>query len=68
MSIIDDVMTDKITLHGLDFVQVQLEGGQRLGLVVLGEGPAHAAVPLVPLRTGAAGTSLIERGPYTLSG
>ncbi|WLD70334.1 MULTISPECIES: hypothetical protein [Pseudomonas] len=30
MSIIDDVMTDKITLHGLDFVQVQLEGGQRL--------------------------------------
>ena len=28
--IIDDVMTDKITLHGLGFVQVQLEGGQRL--------------------------------------
>ena len=30
MSIIDDVMTDKITLHGLGFVQVQLEGSQRL--------------------------------------
>lgn len=30
MSIIDDVMTDKITLHGLGFVQVQLEGNQRL--------------------------------------
>lgn len=44
-----------------------LEGGQRLGLVVLGEGPAHAAVPLVPLRTGAAGTSQIERGLCTLS-
>jgi hypothetical protein len=28
--IIDDVMTDKITLHGLGFVQVQLEGNQRL--------------------------------------
>jgi hypothetical protein len=28
--IIDDVMTDKITLHGLGFVQVQLEGAQRL--------------------------------------
>ncbi|MGN8030920.1 hypothetical protein ACTJKS_15100 [Pseudomonas sp. 22189] len=28
--IIDDVMTDKITLHGLGFVQVQLQGGQRL--------------------------------------
>lgn len=30
VSIIDDVMTDKITLHGLGFVQVQLEGNQRL--------------------------------------
>ncbi len=30
MSIIDDVMTDKITLHGLGFVQVQLQGNQRL--------------------------------------
>lgn len=28
--IIDDVMTDKITLHGLGFVQVQLQGDQRL--------------------------------------
>ena len=28
--IIDDVMTDKITLHGLGFVQIQLEGTQRL--------------------------------------
>lgn len=28
--IIDDIMTDKITLHGLGFVQVQLEGNQRL--------------------------------------
>jgi hypothetical protein len=28
--IIDDVMTDKITLHGLGFVQVQLQGNQRL--------------------------------------
>lgn len=28
--IVDDVMTDKITLHGLGFVQVQLEGAQRL--------------------------------------
>ncbi|MBG4448675.1 hypothetical protein I5F71_03055 [Pseudomonas aeruginosa] len=28
--IIDDVMTDKITLHGLGFVQVQLQGAQRL--------------------------------------
>lgn len=28
--IIDDVMTDKITLHGLGFVQIQLEGNQRL--------------------------------------
>ncbi|MHC8358489.1 hypothetical protein ACYZTL_25590 [Pseudomonas sp. LB3P81] len=28
--IIDDVMTDKITLHGLGFVQVQLKGNQRL--------------------------------------
>lgn len=27
--IIDDVMTDKITLHGLGFVQVQLQGQQR---------------------------------------
>jgi len=30
VSIIDDVMTDKITLHGLGFVQVQLQGNQRL--------------------------------------
>lgn len=30
MAIIDDVMTDKITLHGLGFVQIQLEGGQRM--------------------------------------
>nr|WP_231982325.1 hypothetical protein [Pseudomonas sp. bs2935] len=30
MSIIDDVMTDKITLHGLGFVQIQLEGKQRM--------------------------------------
>lgn len=30
MSIIDDVMTDKITLHGLGFVQVQLPADQRL--------------------------------------
>lgn len=30
MSIVDDVMTDKLTLHGLGFVQVQLEGNQRL--------------------------------------
>lgn len=28
--IIDDVMTDKITLHGLGLVQVQLQGNQRL--------------------------------------
>ncbi|MEQ7920200.1 hypothetical protein ABQX22_13480 [Xanthomonas sp. WHRI 1810A] len=28
--IIDDIMTDKITLHGLGFVQVQLEASQRL--------------------------------------
>lgn len=28
--IVDDVMTDKITLHGLGFVQVQLPGNQRL--------------------------------------
>ncbi|MGB9088377.1 MAG: hypothetical protein WCC29_02175 [Pseudomonas farsensis] len=28
--IIDDVMTDKITLHGLGFIQVQLQGEQRL--------------------------------------
>lgn len=28
--IIDDVMTDKITLHGLGFVQIQLQGSQRL--------------------------------------
>lgn len=28
--IIDDVMTDKITLHGLGFIQVQLEGNQWL--------------------------------------
>ena len=28
--IIDDVMTDKITLHGLGFVQIQLQGEQRL--------------------------------------
>lgn len=30
MSIVDDVMTDKITLHGLGFVQVQLPANQRL--------------------------------------
>lgn len=30
MSIVDDVMTDKITLHGLGFVQVQLPAEQRL--------------------------------------
>jgi len=30
VSIIDDVMTDKITLHGLGFVQIQLEGKQRM--------------------------------------
>ncbi|NWD49070.1 hypothetical protein [Pseudomonas gingeri] len=41
MSIIDDVMTDKITLHGLGFVQVQLEGGQRL----------HVWHPDLPRRT-----------------
>ncbi|QSL90472.1 hypothetical protein [Pseudomonas atacamensis] len=28
--LIDDVMTDRITLHGLGFVQVQLQGNQRL--------------------------------------
>lgn len=28
--IVDDVMTDRITLHGLGFVQVQLQGNQRL--------------------------------------
>ncbi|RFP32462.1 hypothetical protein [Duganella sp. BJB476] len=28
--IIDDIMTDKITLHGLGFVQVQLPGNQRI--------------------------------------
>ena len=28
--IIDDAITNKITLHGLGFVQVQLEGNQRL--------------------------------------
>jgi hypothetical protein len=28
--IIDDLMKDKITLHGLGFIQVQLEGNQRL--------------------------------------
>lgn len=41
MSIIDDVMTDKITLHGLGFVQVQLEGAQRL----------HVWHPDLPRRT-----------------
>lgn len=30
MAIVDDVMKDKITLHGLGFIQVQLQGGQRL--------------------------------------
>lgn len=30
MSLVDDVMTDKITLHGLGFVQVQLPAEQRL--------------------------------------
>lgn len=39
--IIDDVMTDKITLHGLGFVQVQLEGNQRL----------HVWHPELPRRT-----------------
>ncbi|WP_392889767.1 hypothetical protein ACF6ZU_00350 [Pseudomonas migulae] len=38
--IIDDVMTDKITLHGLGFVQVQLQGNQRL----------HAWHPELPRR------------------
>lgn len=28
--IIDDVMTDKITLHGLGFIQIQLEANQRM--------------------------------------
>lgn len=41
MSIIDDVMTDKITLHGLGFVQVQLQGNQRL----------HVWHPELPRRT-----------------
>ncbi|KTB87923.1 hypothetical protein AO070_04745 [Pseudomonas syringae pv. syringae PD2766] len=39
--IIDDVMSDKITLHGLSFVQVQLEGSQRL----------HVWHPELPRRT-----------------
>lgn len=39
--IIDDIMTDKITLHGLGFVQVQLEGSQRL----------HVWHPELPRRT-----------------
>jgi hypothetical protein len=39
--IIDDVMTDKITLHGLGFVQIQLEGNQRL----------HVWHPELPRRT-----------------
>ncbi|WLG49153.1 hypothetical protein [Pseudomonas sp. FP1742] len=39
--IIDDIMTDKITLHGLGFVQVQLEGNQRL----------HVWHPELPRRT-----------------
>lgn len=39
--IIDDVMTDKITLHGLGFVQVQLQGNQRL----------HVWHPELPRRT-----------------
>lgn len=39
--IIDDVMTDKITLHGLGFVQVQLQGAQRL----------HVWHPELPRRT-----------------
>lgn len=38
--IVDDVMTDRITLHGLGFVQVQLEGNQRL----------HAWHPELPRR------------------
>jgi hypothetical protein len=41
VSIIDDVMTDKITLHGLGFVQVQLQGNQRL----------HVWHPELPRRT-----------------
>lgn len=39
--IIDDVMTDKITLHGLGFVQIQLQGHQRL----------HVWHPELPRRT-----------------
>jgi len=39
--IIDDVMTDKITLHGLGFVQIQLEGNQRM----------HVWHPELPRRT-----------------
>ncbi|WP_346395926.1 hypothetical protein [Pseudomonas syringae] len=39
--IVDDVMSDKITLHGLGFVQVQLDGGQRL----------HVWHPELPRRT-----------------
>ncbi|WP_122409199.1 hypothetical protein [Pseudomonas viridiflava] len=39
--IIDDVMNDKITLHGLGFVQVQLQGNQRL----------HVWHPELPRRT-----------------
>lgn len=39
--IIDDLMTDKITLHGLGFVQIQLEGNQRL----------HVWHPDLPRRT-----------------
>lgn len=39
--IIDDVMTDKITLHGLGFVQIQLQGSQRM----------HVWHPELPRRT-----------------
>lgn len=39
--IIDDLMTSKITLHGLGFVQIQLEGAQRL----------HVWHPELPRRT-----------------
>lgn len=39
-----------------------VEGSQSLGLVVLREGSAQTAVPLVPLCTGAMGTAGMSKG------
>lgn len=39
-----------------------VKGSQSLGLVILREGSAQTAVPLVPLRTGAVGTKWREQG------